>query len=477
MLTKKNTFHWQPLLFLLSICSVAALGGFLFGFDTGVVSGTNHALKNQFELTPLGEGWFVSSALIGCVLGAAIAGILADYCGRKPVLLLSACFFFLSALGCGYPPHFTFLIWARILGGVGVGLASMVAPLYISELSPPKHRGRLVSLFQLAVVIGIFASYFSNATIARIANCQIFRSETLQLILVNENWRGMFLAETIPALLFFLLLLFVPESPRFWAKIGQVSRAKKTLDLLLGPEEADRELADIGRTLEQESGRFLELFSRYRLGLLIAISLMFFSQVTGINVIMYYGNQVFEEGGFSNSFSYALQTYVGIANVLFTLLALWKIDSWGRKPLLKTGTLCILFALGMTAVLFLLRNTLPSSLVYGILPVLIIVFVASFAMSWGPIPWVVVSEIFPTRIRGRAASIGTLTIWASCILVAQTFPVLQKYLGPAACFAIYAGCMIPALLFIQFVLPETKESSLEEIENRLYPEKKVRGRK
>ncbi len=463
------------LVFLAVICSVAALGGFLFGFDTGVVSGINASLKVQYQLTAPMEGWFVSSALLGCIFGAMAAGWLADLFGRKFVLILSGIFFFLSAAGCGYPPNFTLLVIARMLGGLGIGIASMVAPLYISEISPPKLRGRLVTLFQLAVVVGIFASYASNSLILTISEdyADWITSESLGFVLVRENWRGMFLAGTFPALLFLLLLLPIPESPRFWAKQGKEEKARAVLAKILGREEADREIVEIRAVLQQESGRILELFDRYRLGLLIAVLLMFFSQVTGINVIMYFGNQVFENAGFSKTFSFRLQTLVGVSNIVFTLFALWKVDTLGRRPLLKIGTACLLVILTVMSLLFAFQNSLPPTLMYVSLPVFIILFVAAFAMSWGPIPWVVVSEIFPTRIRGRAASIGTMTIWISCLLVAQTFPMLRENLGPAACFAVYAACMIPAMLFVGFVLPETKGRSLEELERILYENEKT----
>jgi len=458
--------------YLILITAVAALGGFLFGFDTGVVSGLNESVKAYFRIDDAGmEGFFVSCVTIGCILGAALAGYASDMLGRKIVLLFSGFLLLISALGCGFPPSFTGLIAFRFIGGVGVGIASMVAPLYISEISPPSIRGRLVTLFQLAIVIGIFAAYASNALIWNFS-CVFAESSEIPLIsriFVNENWRGMFLMGCIPSALYFLAIFFVPESPRWWAGKNRDDKAMQTLEKLFGHEEAQRGMQEIRAVLGEESGRFSEIFSRkYRFGLMIGVSLMFFSQVTGINVIMYFGNQVFGEAGYSTTFSYLLQTFVGLGNIAFTLFAVWKIDQWGRKPLLKLGTLMIFITLALIGVLFALKSRgIGEDVLLYLLPGLIVVFIASFAMSWGPIPWVVVSEIFPTRIRGRAASLGTTTIWISCFLVVQTFPWL-KAKAPELSFAIYAGMMIPAMVFVWRYLPETKGRSLEELEKYLY---------
>ena len=457
--------------YLLLITAVAALGGFLFGFDTGVVSGLNESVKAYFLLSETMEGFFVSSVTIGCIVGAALAGFASDALGRKKVLLFSGILLFVSALGCGFPPNFTGLIAFRFIGGVGVGVASMVAPLYISEIAPASIRGRLVTLFQLAIVFGIFAAYASNALIWSLHDILPADSKIpgISRVFVNENWRGMFLMGCIPAALYFFATFFVPESPRWWAGKNRDDKAMSTLERLFGRDEAERGMREIHAVLAEETGKFSEIFSRkYRFGLIIGVALMFFSQVTGINVIMYFGNQVFKEAGYSPTFSYLLQTFVGLANIAFTLFAVWKIDQWGRKPLLRLGTMSIFIALALIGTLFALKSHgIGEGVLLYLLPVLIVLFIASFAMSWGPIPWVVVSEIFPTRIRGRAASIGTMTIWISCFLVVQTFPWLREK-APELSFAIYAGLMIPALIFVWRYLPETKGRSLEELEKYLY---------
>ena len=458
--------------YLILITAVAALGGFLFGFDTGVVSGLNKPIKAYFHLDDAAlEGFFVSCVTIGCILGAALAGYASDMLGRKKVLLFSGILFFVSAVGCGFPPSFTGLIAFRFIGGIGVGVASMVAPLYISEISPPSIRGRLVTFFQLAIVIGMFSAYASNAMIWNFSKLFSENSEipVISRIFVNENWRGMFLMGCLPSALYFLAVIFVPESPRWWAGKNRDDKAMHTLEKLFGQEEAQRGMQEIRTVLAEETGKFSEIFSRkYRFGLMIGVLLMFFSQVTGINVIMYFGVQVFEGGGYSTDFSYWMLTFIGLANVAFTLFAVWKVDQWGRKPLLKLGTLMIFVTLALIGILFALKSRgIGEGVILYLLPGLVAVFIASFAMSWGPIPWVVVSEIFPTRIRGRAASLGTMTIWISCFLVVQTFPWL-KAKAPELSFAIYAGLMTPAMIFVWRYLPETKGRSLEELEKYLY---------
>lgn len=454
-----------------AISFVAALGGFLFGFETGVVSGLIDAIRAKYELIPASEGFFVSAAVLGCIVGAPCAGFLADRFGRKKVLFLSGVLFFLSGLGCGYPINFAALVIFRALGGIGVGIASVVAPLYISEIAPTKIRGRLVVLFQLAVVFGLFSSYASNALIDLCSKrfADLFTLPALSFIFVEESWRAMFLALCIPAAIYSILSFFIPESPRWSLLRGQPETAKRVLDKFLGPEDAAREMEEIRNSCRMEQGRFAELFeSGVRFRLLIAAVLMFFSQVTGVNVIMYFGKEVFTESGFSSDFSFWLQVIVGVANIGFTFLAIAKIDQWGRKTLLKIGTVSLLAILLLLTILF---STKPywtgNTAVLWLLPVLIVFFIAAFAMSWGAVPWVVVSEIFPNRIRGRAASIGTMVIWISCFLVVQTFPMLKEF-GAEICFGLYSFFMVLALVFVCRFMPETKGRSLEEIEGELY---------
>jgi SP family arabinose:H+ symporter-like MFS transporter len=285
----------------------------------------------------------------------------------------------------------------------------------------------------------------------------------------------MFLMGSLPAILYTLLLFLVPESPRWQLVNGREAKALKTLNKLHGPDEAGRELEEIRQASSQEKGMFSELFaSRLRFGIVIAVLLMFFSQFTGINAVMYFGNEVFQGAGYSKNASFWLQAIIsGVTNIVFTVIAIWKIDQWGRKSLLKIGTpalLCILAAI--TFFFFAKRLWLGDNEQFFLLfPVLMVLFVGSFAMSWGPVPWVVVSEIFPAKIRGRAVAVGTMTIWVSCFIVAQTFPILSKRGGPEACFGLYTVCMAFAILFVWFYLPETKGKTLEEIEKELYKDR------
>ncbi|MGL6196115.1 MAG: sugar porter family MFS transporter, partial [Thermoguttaceae bacterium] len=369
------------MVFLFITCLVAALGGFLFGFDTGVVSGTTESLEKLYNLTPVTKGWFVGSALWGCVLGALLAGTLADKFGRKPVLVLASILFFISAVGCGFPPNYPLLVVARFVGGLGVGVASMIAPLYISEIAPANHRGRLVAIFQFAIVIGLSLSYYSNALILTISTNypETAQKLGLSLILVEQNWRGMFLAETIPALLFFFSIFLIPESPRFLAKIG---KWEKTLDIMKkihGTQTAEKEVAEIKNSLNEETGKISELFGKYKFGLLIAVLLMFFSQFTGINVIMYYGPEVFKAAGFSESFSFWIQSIVGTANIVFTVIALWKVDSLGRKPLMIIGTACVFTILAFVAILFAMQGIVSPKIIQICMPIFVVLFVAAFA--------------------------------------------------------------------------------------------------
>ena len=459
--------------YLWGISLVAALGGFLFGFETGVVSGLTESVKEHFQLSDVSKGWFVSSAILGCILGAGCAGFMADRWGRKTVLFFTGILFTVGAIGCAYPYNWTAFIVVRIIGGAGIGAASMIVPLYIAEIAPPGVRGRLGTFFQLAIVFGLFVSYFSNALINSIpALCpEWFAHPSLSYAFIEENWRGMFLVGSVPAIIYTLLLFLVPESPRWQLINGKEEMARKTLNKLLDSKEVERELADIRMASQQETGALRELFSsRIRFGIVIAVLLMFFSQFTGINAVMYFGNEVFKDAGFSKDFSFWLQTIaIGVTNIVFTVIAIWKIDQWGRKSLLKIGTPALLFLLAaITLFFFVKRMGGINEQTLLILPVLMVLFVGAFAMSWGPVPWVVVAEIFPAKIRGRAVAVGTMTIWASCFLVAQTFPILSNRGGPEACFGLYTLCMVFAVLFVWFYLPETKGKTLEEIEKELY---------
>jgi len=441
---------------------VAALGGLLFGFDTAVISGAIGLLKTQFELNDWWEGFVVSSVLLGCITGAMAAGTLSDRFGRKKMLILAALLFLVSALGSTVPQSPGLLIAVRLIGGLGVGVASMLAPLYISELSPPHLRGRMVAMYQFAITVGVLAAYLSNAFLLHLAqNCsEWFAQATLHWIFVDELWRGMFGAEVLPAVLFLLLLLAVPESPRWLTKQRREGEAMGILTRVGGRKTATAEMKEIRDTIAEESGSVWQLFQPgMRTALVIGILLPMFAQASGINVIIYYGEQLFDAAGWQLSDSLGGLVIIGIVNSAFTLLTLWLIDSVGRKPILQIGTIGAVLSLVTVGLLYHYDAAGSPWLL-----VMITCYIACFAVGMGPIPWVVISEIFPTRIRGRAMSFGVFAVWATCYLVSQTFPWLRDNIGPAGCFALYASLCAPSIAFVWLVVPETKGKTLEEIE-------------
>ena len=450
------------ILYLSGVCTVAALGGLLFGFDTAVISGAIGMLKTQFALNSVMEGWVVSSVLLGCITGAMAAGTLSDRFGRKRMLILAAGLFLVSALGSTIPQTPAVLIVVRLIGGLGVGFASMLAPLYISELSPPHLRGRMVALYQFAITVGVLAAYLSNAFLLHLAEnySELFAQATVHWIFVDEMWRGMFGAEVLPAFLFLLLLLAVPESPRWLTKQQREEEATSILARVGGRETATLEMDEIRDTIAHESGSVRQLFQPgMRVALLIGVMLPMFAQASGINVIIYYGEKLFDAAGWQLSAALGGLVIIGIVNSAFTLLTLWKIDSLGRKPILQIGTIGAVASLVMVGLLYHYDKADSAWLL-----VMITCYIACFAVGFGPIPWVIISEIFPTRIRGRAMSFGVFAVWATCGLVSQTFPWLKENLGPAGCFWLYATLCAPSILFVWAIVPETKGKTLEEIE-------------
>ncbi|WP_282160992.1 sugar porter family MFS transporter [Ulvibacterium marinum] len=442
---------------------IAALGGFLFGYDTAIISGTIGFVKTQFELNTVLEGWYVSSALVGTILGVSVAGILSDKFGRKNILIMSGIFFALSAIGCAVSGSFVSLVIYRILGGIGVGIASMLSPLYISEIAPAKKRGRLVALYQLAITFGILVAYFANAYLLSLSTSESLASTSgmTQKIFVAEVWRAMLGSETIPATLFLLLLFSIPKSPRWLTMKGKREQAKSILLRFVTKEEADIEIQNVEDVLSKESGGIKAVFSGpFKLAMIIGISLALLSQVSGINAIIYYGPKILEEGGLQLGEALGGQVVIGIVNVLFTFVALWKIDDLGRKPLLTYGIIGIMISLVVVGLLFYfeVNNTY-------ILMTFILTFIACFAFSFGPVVWVLLSEIYPLKIRGAAMSVATMAVWVGTTFVGQMTPWFLENLKPYGTFWFFAACMIPAVYLAVKVLPETKGKTLEEIEN------------
>ena len=437
--------------YLLKLTMIGALGGFLFGYDTAVISGAIGFMETKFSLTPTLKGWAVSSAIFGCVIGALLAGYFADWFGRKKALIITAFLFALSAIGCLIAPDFTFLVIARIIGGVGVGAASMLSPLYISEIAPAKKRGALVSLYQLAIVLGIIIVYFCNYLVAQAGDEQWN---------LDYGWRYMLGSETLPALLFLIALFFVPESPRWLVKKGQDSLALEILEKINEKDIANNVHNEIKETLKQEKGKISELFKPgFRTAIIVGVVLALFSQITGINAIMYYAPEILKSAGFGVNSALMQTVLIGVINSIFTFVAIKYIDQVGRKKLLLygvSGMIVCLFAIGMVYRFNMFSG--PWLLIF------ILGFVACFATSLGPIPWVMIAEIFPTKTRGIAMSLCVMVLWVGVVLISQFTPVLLNDIGPSNTFWIFMVNAIFLLIFTYKMIPETKGKTLEQIE-------------
>lgn len=440
---------------ILFIAFTAALAGFLFGFDTAVISGTIQQIKIQFELSDSGVGWFVSSALLGAVIGVLGSGFLSDKYGRKFMLIVSGILFAISAIGCAFSNSFTELIYYRLIGGLAFGIASMVAPLYISEVSPAKQRGKLVSVYQLAITVGILLAYFSNYWTSN-GNTQNQDSSfsIVQLFYNEEAWRGMFINELFPILLFLTCLLFIPRSPR-WLLVKNNKEKATEIALKYGIEI---ENTSVNSASEKISFSTL-IKGVYKRPMTIAIFLMVFSQICGINAIIYYGPTILNKAGFAMGEALGGQVTIGFVNTLFTFIAIYAIDKWGRKPLLRFGTTGVIASLFMISLFFFLGDNYSNYVIIGIL-----IYIACYAFSLGPVQFVIASEIFPTKIRGRALTISTFFLWSANAVVGQVFPSMLNTLGAEGTFLVFAIICLPALWFINKFIPETKGKTLEEIQ-------------
>ncbi|MBB6130997.1 sugar porter family MFS transporter [Mucilaginibacter lappiensis] len=461
VIVSENSMTAKPSkVYLYLVCLVAALGGFLFGFDTAVISGTVSLVKQDFGLNAVSEGWFVSCALLGCIIGVSLSGKLSDKYGRKIVLIISAVLFLVSALGCMLSNSFTVLIVFRLIGGLGIGVASMVSPLYISEFSPSRFRGMMVSLYQLALTIGIVLAYFSNAYLASHIT-DTFNNAGINKIFSTEVWRGMLGLGALPAAIFLICLFVVPESPRWLLLKGQEQKAKTILTKIDGAEAVQKEM-DAFKTLDRDNddGSIKELFTPvYRKALWIGLLLPFLSQVCGINAVIYYGPRILEQAGFTLNNALGGQVTIGLVNVVFTFVAIFTIDIWGRRPLLFAGIGGAVISLLIIGVLFAFGITTgPWILIF------ILTFISCFAFSFGPVCWVVVGEIFPNAIRGKAMALATLSLWIGNFLVGQLTPVMLEGMGASWTFWLFALCCSPALWLTFKLIPETKGRSLENIE-------------
>lgn len=447
----KNSF-----LYVKSITLVATLGGLLFGYDTAVISGAIGFIRTKFDLNVSMMGWVASSALVGCIIGCVFAGILSDRYGRKKILILSACLFAISAIGSALSGNTTEMVLYRMAGGIGVGIASMLSPLYIAEIAPAHMRGKLVSYNQFAIVFGMLVVYFVNYFITGQVD------ETWN---VQSGWRWMFGSEIIPAGLFLILLFFVPESPRWLAKNNCIDKSLHILERIGGSEYANQEMKEIQNTEIFESGSFLKLFrSSFRIILLTGIILAILQQVTGINVFLYYGPEIFKKLGTGSSTALLQTIAVGAVNLTFTIIAILSVDRFGRKPLMIIGSLGMGICLLTMGLVAYLKQAELWVLVF------ILGYIACFALSVGPVTWVIISEIFPTRVRGRAMSIATVFLWAANWVISQTFPMLNENpwlvdrFHHGFSFWLYGLMCFILLVFMWKVVPETKGKSLEEIE-------------
>ena len=442
--------------YVMVVSLVAALGGLLFGYDTGVINGAIGFMKTHFALDAKWTGWAMGCALLGCAIGAGAAGVLSDRFGRKKVLILSAVLFLVSAVGTAIPKSITAFIFYRILGGLGVGAASICSPMYIAEISPARIRGRMVSVNQFAIVTGFLVVYFVNYFIAR-------HGDTAW----NEQlgWRWMFGSESLPALLLLVLLFFVPESPRWLAKQNRDADAMAILTRVDGAEYAKSELLGIKDAIAQESGSLRQLLQPgMKLVLVIGIVLAILQQITGINVFLYFGTEIFKKLGSQTNAALLENIIVGVVNLSFTIVAIWTVDRLGRKPLMIIGSagmgICLL-AMGIAA--YVQRTDLWVLL-------FILGYIACFALSVGPVTWVILSEIFPTRIRGRAMAIATVCLWIANYVVSQTFPMMDENewfvetFRRAFPFWLYGVFCAVLLVFVWRCVPETKGKTLEEIE-------------
>lgn len=457
-----NTSKNINLVYVIFLSLVGAIGGFLFGYDTAVISGTITEVTKLYELSESGQGWYVGCALIGSIIGVLLAGQLSDRIGRKPTLWLAALLFMISAIGCMFAPTFNYLVLFRILGGMGIGMASIVSPLYISEISTPERRGSLVSLYQLAITIGIVGSYLANAKILEWSKVAVFSIDWMRYTFQDQPWRAMLGLSCIPAILFFIILFFIPESPRWQMAKNRTEKARKTLSKLFKEKaQVDLQIKEISEVINTESsGNWRLLFKPgYRLALLIGVSLAILGQFMGVNVIFYYGPIIFEEAGMGSQGSLDFQIIVGLVNVVSTILGMLLVDRVGRKKLVYFGVSGMLLMLISIGVYFLAAIGNPS-----ILLILIMIYVFFCAISICVVIWVLLSEMYPVKVRGVAMSIAGLSLWVGTFLVGQLTPILLTNLSPGFTFLLFAAMCIPYLAITYFLVPETTGKSLEEIE-------------
>jgi SP family galactose:H+ symporter-like MFS transporter len=447
-MSQKSSAQKEDNRFLYVAALISSLGGMLFGYDTGVISGAILFIKGQFALSSTMEELVVSAVLVGAVVGVAFGGTMADNIGRRKVIILAAVIFILGSIIAALAQAIAWLVAGRVVVGIAIGLASFTSPLYISEVSPANKRGSLVSLNQLAITVGIVLSYVVDFALAGI-----------------QGWRWMFGLAIIPAAFLGIGMVFMPDSPRWLMKHDEPDKARAVLRRIRGHSNVDGEMKEIQESLGKQSSHWSELFNPLvKPAVLIGISLAIFQQVTGINTVIYYAPTIFQFAGFKSASSAILATMgVGIVNVLMTAVAIGLIDRVGRRPLLLTGLIGMAIGLGLLGFAFMLPGQQSSTL--GLIAAgSLMLYVASFAIGLGPVFWLLISEIYPLKIRGRAMSVATEANWGSNLIIALTFLTLIQLLGETGTFWLYGLVSILAWLFAYFLVPETKGRSLEEIE-------------
>ena len=463
----KNTLGY-----VIFMAVVAAIGGILFGYDTAVISGTTEIVKNQFHLTDMMEGWYVGCALIGSICGVLVAGSLSDYLGRKLTMLISAALFSISAIGCAVCGSFDGLVAYRIVGGVGIGIVSIVSPIYISEVSPAKIRGTLVSLYQLAVTVGFLLAYLANWVIDSNIDSNLVLGDTgltlWQRMMNTEAWRGMLGSETLPALLFFCIIFFIPESPKWLIVKGKMEKASYVLSKIYAEkEDINNEITSTQDSLKGDKGSWADLLKP---GILIAViagsAIAILGQFMGVNAVLYYGPKIFSEAGFDNPmFSTVL---VGVVNCATTVLAVFIIDRVGRKQLIYWGVSGMILCLVAIGIYFAWGTVL--GLGNAFMLTFFLAYVFCTAISICAVVFVLLSEMYPNSVRGRAMSIAGFALWIGTYLIGQLTPVLLGW-SQAGTFFVFAAMCIPYMLIMWKVIPETTGKTLEEIERYWTKEK------
>lgn len=428
--------------------AVSTLGGLLFGYDNIVISGAIGYLRKLFHLDATGVGWAAGCALIGCVVGCAGAGTVADFLGRKKGLALCALCFTLSSCGMLFAGSLSQFVGWRLLGGLGIGAASVIAPNYIAEIAPTRVRGRCVTLYQMGIVVGILAAVFVNMLIQRMGD-EAWNTAT--------GWRWMFFAGVVPALLFGLMIIPAVESPRWLMKEGRREQALRVLTEINGPDVARSEASQIEETLSLEEGRFSELFTTFRRPLLLGIMLAGLQQVSGITPLFSFLPEIFRSAGAATGDAFRQSVMVSVINLLFTFVALWLIDRAGRKTLILAGTSLQFLSFAAVGWLYYVHGSGLAILIF------VMSFVAGHAVGNGVACWVIISEIYPTKVRGRAMSIATTALWLVGYLGNQLFPVMQKNLGSDGTFWCFSGGALLTIILVGLLVPETKGRSLEEI--------------